>query len=60
MELKIGYKQSEIGVIPDDWDSVSLGEMFIFKNGLNKSREHFGFGSPIVNYMDVYTADNEE
>ena len=36
------------------WDQISLGEMFTFKNGLNKSKEFFGHGTPIVNYMDVF------
>ncbi|HEM3683650.1 TPA: restriction endonuclease subunit S [Streptococcus suis] len=32
----------------------TLGELFEFKNGLNKGREFFGRGTPIVNYTDVY------
>ncbi|MGH9785276.1 MAG: restriction endonuclease subunit S, partial [Terriglobia bacterium] len=54
MELKPGYKQTEAGVIPEDWDAVVLGELFTFKNGLNKAKQFFGYGTPIVNYMDVY------
>lgn len=37
------------------WDSVSLGELFSFKNGLNKAKSFFGSGTPIVNYMDVFS-----
>src|SRR5438105_8195160 len=37
-----------------EWDHVPLGELFTFKNGLNKAKEFFGFGTPIVNYMDVF------
>jgi type I restriction enzyme S subunit len=36
------------------WDHVRLGDLFSFKNGLNKSKEFFGHGKPIVNYMDVF------
>ena len=36
------------------WGSVNLGELFTFKNGLNKGKEFFGYGTPIVNYMDVF------
>lgn len=54
MELRAGYKQTEVGVIPEDWDLINLGEIFGFKNGLNKSKEFFGYGTPIVNYMDVF------
>lgn len=53
-EVKPGYQQTEVGLIPLDWALIKLGEQFIFKNGLNKSKEFFGYGKPIVNYMDVY------
>lgn len=36
------------------WERVVVGELFAFKNGLNKAKEFFGHGTPIVNYMDVY------
>lgn len=36
------------------WDQVRLGDLFNFKNGLNKAKEFFGYGTPIVNYMDVF------
>ena len=47
----------------DEWEERSLGELFDFKNGLNKEKEFFGKGTPIVNYVDVYrknelTSDN--
>ena len=54
MEVKPGYKQTEVGVIPTDWDAVPIEELFSFKNGLNKAKKFFGYGTPIVNYMDVY------
>ena len=28
--------------------------MYKFKNGLNKGKGSFGFGTPIINYTDVY------
>ncbi|MBA3911618.1 MAG: hypothetical protein C0524_17515 [Rhodobacter sp.] len=52
--VRPGYKQTEVGVIPEDWDAVPIGEMFTFKNGLNKAKGFFGYGTPIVNYMDVF------
>lgn len=55
MQLKEGYKQTEIGILPKDWDAVELGEILYFKNGLNKESEFFGYGTPIVNYMDVFS-----
>ncbi|PFW58414.1 hypothetical protein COL13_05975 [Bacillus cereus] len=51
-----GYKSTEIGIIPQEWDgSQTIGMLFDFKNGLNKAKEYFGYGTPIVNYMDVYS-----
>ncbi len=52
--VKDGYKQTDIGVIPEDWKVKKLSESFEFKNGLNKAKEFFGHGTPIVNYMDVF------
>jgi type I restriction enzyme S subunit len=54
MEVKTGYKQTEVGVIPEEWDAVRMGDLFTFKNGLNKEKRFFGHGTPIVNYMDVF------
>lgn len=55
-EIPDGYKSTECGVIPQEWDgSQTIGMLFDFKNGLNKAKEYFGYGTPIVNYMDVYS-----
>ena len=54
--IPAGYKQTEVGVIPEHWAVFSLGDIFSFKNGLNKAKSFFGFGYPIVNYMDVYSS----
>ncbi len=37
-----------------EWPVFPIGEILDFKNGLNKGKEFFGFGTPIVNYTDVY------
>ncbi|WP_290565441.1 restriction endonuclease subunit S [Akkermansia sp.] len=34
--------------------SYTLGELFDFKNGINKGKEFFGKGTPIVNFTDVF------
>lgn len=54
MAMKLGYKQTDVGNIPIEWNAPVLGGLFDFKNGLNKGKEYFGHGTPIVNYMDVY------
>lgn len=38
----------------DGWITVPIGDILDFRNGLNKGKEYFGHGTPIVNYMDVY------
>jgi len=48
------FKQTEVGLIPEDWEAVPLVSLFDFKNGLNKEKKFFGKGTPILNYMDVY------
>jgi len=55
--LKKGYKQTEVGVIPEDWEAVKLGEHAKFKTGpfgstLHKSDYIFD-GIPIVNPMQI-------
>ena len=33
---------------------ISIGNLFEFKNGINKSKDCFGKGNKIINYVDVY------
>ena len=37
-----------------EWQTIPLMNIGEFKNGINKSKEDFGFGSPFVNLMDVF------
>lgn len=53
-KLSTGYKQTNLGPLPNTWEAVPLGDLFVFKNGLNKAKGFFGSGTPIVNYMDVF------
>lgn len=57
MELKPGYKQTEVGVIPEDWDVKRLGECATFRTGpfgsaLHKS-DYITGGVPLVNPMHI-------
>jgi len=38
----------------DNWVRTQIENHFEFKNGLNKEKEYFGRGTPIINFMDVY------
>ena len=49
-----GYKKTKVGIVPKEWTEHTLSEFFDFKNGLNKEKEAFGKGTPIVNYTDVW------
>lgn len=53
-KVKKDFKQTDVGLIPEDWDLIKIGDVLEFKNGLNKAKEYFGKGTPIINYMDVF------
>lgn len=55
MALKPGYKQTEVGVIPEDWDVTSMGELFTFQNGVNADKAAYGKGMPFINVLEVIT-----
>ncbi|MDM1412448.1 restriction endonuclease subunit S [Myroides odoratimimus] len=38
----------------EKWEEKLVGDYYGFKNGLNKGKEFFGYGTPIVNFTDVY------
>ena len=44
----------ELPSLPSGWSWTPIGDLLEFKNGLNKSKQYFGYGTPIVNYMDVF------
>ncbi len=48
------FKDSPLGEIPKSWEIMSLGNIGEFKNGINKSKEDFGHGYPMINLNDVF------
>jgi len=54
MEVRPGYKQTEVGVIPDDWTVKPLGDLFAFSGGLTASRDQL---SPSVGYCYLHYGD---
>lgn len=38
----------------EGWKKYTIGDLLLFKNGLNKEKSAFGKGTPIINYTDVY------
>src|SRR3954449_264455 len=57
MELRPGYKQTEVGVIPEDWEVTPLGTHATFKTGpfgsaLHKA-DYVDGGIPVINPMQI-------
>ncbi|HKS13544.1 MAG TPA: restriction endonuclease subunit S [Pseudomonas sp.] len=56
-EVKPGFKQTEVGVLPVDWEAKKLGEVASFRTGpfgsaLHKS-DYTNDGIPVVNPMHI-------
>jgi type I restriction enzyme, S subunit len=48
MEVMPGYKQTDIGLIPEDWDVRSIERVFSLKHGFAFSSKYFSSTGPIV------------
>lgn len=48
-----GTKQTEVGLIPEDWDIVISQEAFSFQNGINADKTKYGKGIPFVNVFEI-------
>lgn len=55
--LPEGYKQTEWGVIPNDWSVFSIGELFDFQSTASNSRADLGDSgqTAYVHYGDIHT-----
>ena len=54
-ELPPGYKQTEVGVIPQDWSLGTFSDLFDFTNGVNADKSAYGRGVPFINVLEVIT-----
>jgi len=52
MEVKPSLKQTEIGVLPEEWKIKSFGELFAFKNGVNADKSAYGKGIRFINVLE--------
>ena len=60
MEVKPGYKQTEVGVIPEGWDVVSLGLIGTFSKGRGVRKDEAASGDlPCIRYGEIYTHHND-
>ncbi|WP_146107516.1 restriction endonuclease subunit S [Aliivibrio sifiae] len=48
------FKDSPVGRIPKGWEVDTFDNVFTLKNGVNKGKEFFGQGVPIISYRNVY------
>ena len=53
-----GYKQTEVGVIPEDWGLQTIKEISLIpmQNGLFYEPKRKGTGVPLINVGDMYTS----
>lgn len=60
LEMKQGFKQTEVGLIPEDWRVVKLHKTLDKENlpsGLYKDKNLYGDGSKIIKLGDVFAYD---
>lgn len=50
-----GFKKTEIGVIPEDWDLFPFSDIFEFRNGVNADRGAYGQGIRFINVLEPIT-----
>ena len=61
MEVKAGYKQTEVGVIPEDWKVKKLGELVSLRTGpfgssVHKS-DYINGGIPFINPIHIFNGE---
>jgi type I restriction enzyme S subunit len=57
-QLKKGYKQTEVGVIPEKWEIKNLGDCFTFSGGYTASRDQLSDdGYCYLHYGDIHGAN---
>ena len=59
-EMVVGYKQTEVGVIPSEWSVFTIGELFEYLRTATNSRADLGDVGVVayVHYGDIHTRFN--
>jgi type I restriction enzyme, S subunit len=53
-----GFKQTEVGVIPAEWEVETFGDLFDFSGGYSASRAQLSVdGHPYLHYGDIHKSD---
>jgi type I restriction enzyme S subunit len=57
MGVRLGYKQTEVGVIPEDWEVLRFGEVFDFLPTASNSRSELNANGDTyyIHYGDIHT-----
>lgn len=60
MEVRTGDKQTDVGVIPEDWNVTSIGSLGYFSKGRGISKDETASGTiPCIRYGEIYTRHND-
>ena len=59
MEVKPGYKQTEVGVIPEDWEAPALGSLtLLMTNGfVGTATTHYASNDIGILYIQGYNVE---
>ncbi len=57
MEMRPGYKQSDVGIIPDDWEVKLLGDVATIKDGTHQTPKYVASGVPFFSVEHVTSGD---
>ena len=55
--MKPGYKLTEVGIIPEDWDVLDLDETARVIDSLHQTPQFSEDGYPMVRVTDIKTGD---
>lgn len=60
MQDNLEYKQTELGLIPEDWEITFLGNLGTFSKGAGVRKDQSNTGSiPCVRYGEIYTKHHD-
>ena len=54
MKTQTKFKQTGIGVIPEEWEVEKVDNLYEISSGLSKPRNEFGFGYPFLSFKNIF------
>jgi type I restriction enzyme S subunit len=55
MVVNRAFMQTDIGLLPADWDLVPVADLLKLHNGVNADKTSYGAGVPFINVLEVIT-----